>query len=120
MGASEISTFGCLYGIAIAVPTDEQNRTRAGEEDDEERERFMRFCKEASCDVNDRTGSAKFTSHAQWMICVNSDLTVSRTVVGSPRLALERSDDKGTTFSDDNAPLRLRASRASSSLDTGV
>ena len=65
-------------GVAMAVPIDEQKSRRAGSWKGDEREKLMRFCKEASWGVNEWMGRAKFTSHAQWMICVVSDRRFSR------------------------------------------
>ena len=63
---------GCGDGVAIAVPTDEQKRSRAGCECGDKRERLMRFCNAASWGSNEFTGRAKLTSHAQWIMWVVS------------------------------------------------
>lgn len=63
--ASGITTFESWERVAMAVPTEEQNRSRAGFENGEDRERSIKFCSDASCGVNDCTGKAKFTAHAQ-------------------------------------------------------
>ena len=102
------------------MPTDEQNVTWAGVENGDDKERLIRFWREASCGVNDSTGSAKLTSHAQWIICVTSSPIFLRIGPGSPKSGCERSDDRGITFSEDNAALSLRYSRASSSREIAV
>ena len=71
----------------MAVPTEEQNRRRAGVEKGEDRDRLMRFCTEASCGVKDWTGRAKLTAHAQWIICVVSSLSLVKIGAESPNRA---------------------------------
>jgi len=60
-----IGQSGVGGGVAMAVPTEEQNRRRGGGENGEERERLTRFWREARWGVNVWTGRAKFTAQAQ-------------------------------------------------------
>ena len=66
----------------------------------DERERLMRFCKAASCGANDVRGRAKFTAHAQWIICVVSERSFLSIGEGRPRSGLERSHEMARSLEE--------------------
>lgn len=106
--------------VPMAVPTDEQKRRRAGVEKRVERDRVMRFLREASCGLKAWTDRAKLTSQAQCIICVVSDCSCVRTASESPRSDFDRSDEMGRTFFELEISLRFRASSADSRRSVAV
>lgn len=63
-------------------------------------ENESKFCRALRSGEKLESGIAKLTVHAQWIMCVVSDLSVSKAGLSSPRVRDVRSVDNGWSFDE--------------------